>query len=118
MKDYRLSEIVTHCKEMHDRYGEKACDNCDGARFCENQYANIPRYWTDEHDIEPRDMIELPCKIPLTAINGQVLSWQVAYRSVLGIGDIRTRLFDTEAEADAFLAELKGAKNEGGFNIN
>ncbi len=100
MKDYRLSEI------KNGYWGDSDITKSRGEYelLCELQYD------LEDENIEPRDMLELPCKIPLTAINGQVLSWQVVYRSVLGTGDIRTRLFGSEAEADAFLAELKGDK--------
>ena len=110
MKDYRLSEIVAHCKEMHDRYGEKACDNCEGARFCENQFANTPQYWVDEHEIEPRDMIELPCKL-ITDFGDGTKMFQIVWRGAHS-KLIVTRDFDNEheAESDEFLAELKGAK--------
>lgn len=111
MKDYRLSEIKEICEKMHNEFGENACINCENnglGDFCTVEFENYPTDWYV--DVEPRDMIELPCKIPMIAINEQVLSWQVAYRSVLGTGDIRTRLFDTESETDAFLAELKGGK--------
>ena len=109
MKDYRLSEIVAHCEKMGGDC--EVCEGEDRGINCACQRISsrfTPTFWWKV--IEPRDMIELPCKIPMIAINEQVLSWQVAYRSVLGTGDIRTRLFDTEAEADAFLAELKGDK--------
>lgn len=107
MKDYTLSEMIAHCKEMHKKYGNKACDNCGGekARFCENQFANIPQNWTDEYDIEPRDIMELPykqrkvdlCKKPF---------WRVFYRKN---GEVFIQDFiKTEAEADNFIQELKG----------
>ncbi len=104
MKDYRLSEIVAHCKEMHNRYGEKACDNCEGARFCENQFANTPQYWADEHDIEPRDMIELPYKGIVHSLLGDALV--ICYRN--HNGEILIMPFTEEETANKFLQELKG----------
>ena len=56
-------------------------------------------------------MIELPCKIPMIAINEQALAYQVVYRSVLGTGEIVTRIFDNETDADVFLSYCKS------FNI-
>ena len=107
MKDYRLSEMEfcdCHCPYHGEPNG---CNRPEGECEAYRQYLELVEF---EKEIKSGDMIELPCKIPMIAINEQVLSWQVAYRSVLGTGDIRTRLFDTEAEADAFLAGLKGDK--------
>ena len=106
MKDYRLSEIVVHCKEMHDKYGENACELCDRevSEFCIKEFENCPSHWDD---IKPRDMVELPCKIEVKyAINYS--NWQVVWRNRNGNGSLMTKMLETEPEADEFLAELGG----------
>ena len=105
MKDYTLSEAKKICEE------HRTCGDCPlkivtsrgiGCVFC-----NIPSQW--QNPIEPRDMIELPCKTPANADPWQIspYKWQVIWR---GSYKICTGEFHTEEEADAFLAELKGGK--------
>lgn len=66
MKDYRLSEIKKHCEEMYAKYGTQACKQCyqnnlDLHVFCVDELGKCPSYsWGD---IEPRCLVELPCKI-------------------------------------------------------
>ena len=104
MKDYRLSEIKDICEQ------QDSCDDCECADVCHrvHKYKFIPTEWDD---IEPRDMIELPCKIPMIAINEQALAYQVVYRSILGTGEIVTRIFDNETDADVFLSYCKKRNN-------
>ena len=85
-------------------------------KYCYEHDTNT--YWGDVHcyeehpackenDIEPRDMIELPCKEHRVNDYGDV--WDVYYRDER-YGFVRHECRGTEAEADAFLAELKGDK--------
>lgn len=112
MKDYRLSEIRDICETMHNEFGEYACIYCENnglGDFCTVEFVDSPTDWYV--DVEPRDMIELPCKIEVNAdpckieVNADPYKWQVIWR---GSYRIHTCEFYTEAEADAFLAELKG----------
>lgn len=105
MKDYRLSEIKEIC-ELETQNG--GCLKCFFyPNSCLKMFKGVPRRW----DIEPRDMIELPCKehFTYTHDNGHITeNWRVFYRSELAL--IETAFFSTEPEADAFLAKLKGGK--------
>lgn len=107
MKDYRLSEMRDICKK---HCGDDPCKCCEKQNkglhdFCLAHFDDTyPAEWDN---IEPRDMIELPCKIPMIAINEQALAYQVVYRSVLGTGEIVTRIFDNETDADVFLSYCK-----------
>lgn len=108
MKDYRLSEIKAICEKMHNEFGENACIYCENnglGDFCSVEFENYPTDWYV--DIEPRDMIELPCKELRTESFGNI--WDVYHRNAK-YGFIQHEYFNTEAEADAFLAELKGDK--------
>lgn len=93
MRDYLLSEIknanlseLTDCVELtHIHFLIKDCN------------------------IEPRDMIELPCKehFTYTHDNGHITeNWRVFYRGQFAL--IETAFFSTEQDADEFLAKLKG----------
>lgn len=90
MKDYLLSEIknanlseLTDCVELtHIHFLIKDCN------------------------IERRNMIDLPCALPIKACNGYIMRWQLIKRSKL-TGDLIIKYCDTEAEANAFLAQLK-----------
>ena len=113
MKDYTLSEIVAHCKKMKE--SENPCSLCkvqnnDIHELCQNEFDSMPAVWDKMYgDIEPRDMIELPCKehFTYTHDNGHITeNWRVFYRSELAL--IETAIFPTEPEADAFLEKLKG----------
>ena len=106
MKDYRLSEIKEICKSMT---GNGGCLKCTlYPNVCLKTLIDVvPNKW----DIEPRDMIELPCKehFTYTHDNGHITeNWRVFYRGEFAL--IETAFFPTEAEADAFIAELKGGK--------
>ena len=96
MKDYRLSEIIAECKK------QKNCSSCPCCDFCEyvDVYSMYPAEW---ENVEPRDMIELPCKQALD-IDNKVYQWEVIYRGKNGL--IYFNMFGTEAEADAFLNKL------------
>ena len=112
MKDYRLSEIKEICEAMHNKYGENACIYCENeglGDFCNVEFENYPIDWYV--DIEPRDMIELPCKdyVFFKDEEDEEEYWFVYYRST-EFNCIDCKFFETEAEADAFLAELKGGK--------
>lgn len=110
MKDYRLSEIKEICEAMHNKYGENACIYCENeglGDFCNVEFENYPIDWYV--DIEPRDMIELPCKISVRSDNEAF--WQVAYRGLTRSGIVIVTDFSEESEADAFLADLKDLLN-------
>lgn len=65
----------------------------------------------DFEDIEQSDVIELPCKEHFVYEHDNehiTENWRVFYRA--GYAFIGTAVFETESEADAFLAELKGGK--------
>ena len=109
MKDFTLSEIKTKCTGNCFKCDER---NEELSKFCRRfiktyDDREMPRDW----DIEPRDMIELPCKehFTYTHDNGHITeNWRVFYRGEFAL--IETAFFPTEAEADAFIAELKGGK--------
>lgn len=97
MKDYRLSEIKDICEQ------QGSCDDCECADVCHrvHKYKFIPNEWDD---IEPRDMVELPCKMEYEGKYGKC--WKVYYRNVLD-GTIDHKGFYDETQADKFLQELK-----------
>ena len=115
MKDYRLSEIKDICKQLHAEYGECACDECYIGTMCWKVCdESIPKDWDD---IEPRDMIELPCKLKYIKINPDRQkyfigseAWKVIYMAKYD-GQIYDESFDEEVEADEFLQELKFEKS-------
>lgn len=80
------------------------CVGCEAENFCWHAKPYVPQYW----DIEPRDMIELPCKEKNTW--GELVSYDVIFRDKYGHTHIIHDFFD-EAKADAFLKELKGGNN-------
>lgn len=98
MKDYRLSEIKEICKTTIG-----GCNNCGVQNECHLLSAQQPHGW----DIEPRDMIELPCKMEYEGKYGKC--WKVYYRNVLD-GTIDNQGFYDEEQADEFLQELKNGK--------
>ena len=100
MKDYRLSEIKAHCKARVAKH-QNPCKGCEMEVVCKDTF---PVGW----DIEPRDMIELPCKEKNTW--GNLVSYDVIFRDKYGHTHIIHDFFD-EAKADAFLADLKGENN-------
>ena len=97
MKDYRLSEIKEICKNNY--YGN-GCGECELFSFCSNNFDFLPIQW----QVEPRDMIELPCKMEYEGKYGKC--WKVYYRNVLD-GTIENQGFYDEEQADEFLQELK-----------
>lgn len=102
MKDYRLSEIKEICEKQKD------CDDCECVEFCGiiDAYNGMPIDIFDSLKIEPRDMIELPCKMQYhDSVFG--LAWIVLWYNKNG--DIDGKNFITEAEADEF---IRGLKNE------
>ena len=115
MKDYRLSEIKEICEEKCNSCSLKEipCKSCKMQEICKTlNWQKYHRGFSPNNwDIEPRDMIELPCKIPMIAINEQALAYQVVYRSILGTGEIVTRIFDNETDADVFLSYCKKRNN-------
>lgn len=98
MKDYRLSEIKEICKTTIG-----GCNNCGVQNECHLLSAQQPHGW----DIEPRNMLDLPCKQQLD-IENRIYQWEVIYRGKDGL--VYFNMFGREAQADAFLAELKGDK--------
>lgn len=97
MKDYRLSEVKECCKHMCAKF-PKPCKDCEMQAICKD---TLPLGW----DIEPRDMIELPCKEHRVNAYGDV--WDVYYRDYECYGKIDNKIFFTEANADEFIAQLK-----------
>ena len=106
MKDYRLSEIQNH------NFNELWALSDDIAkRRLEFEFLRKAQYSLEHLDIEPRDMIELPCKehFVYKHDDGHITeNWRVFYRAEFAL--IGTAVFPTEPEADAFLADLKGGK--------
>lgn len=116
MKDFRLSEIVEHCKKMYEDELNRAgvgfaimsavCRLC-GERnaelydFCEMAFRIHPLQWNV--GFTPRDMIELPCIEHRNVKNNEV--WDVYYRTCCG--DIAHELFFKKANADEFLGKVK-----------
>lgn len=107
MKDFTLSEMKAHCTKVIQ--SGKDCTYCKKYdpslyNFCMKGLSDIPAEW--KMDIEPRDIIELPCK-ELVKYSGKP-TWVVHYRDKkLGF---YTVMFDSEPEADVFLAGLKDRK--------
>ena len=118
MKDYTLSEIKKHCKEMQKLDAENFAEVCaicqkrfpELSRFCLMELDNVPATWAIK--IDPCDVIELPYKTAVTAIDRQVISWEIVWRSKIGTGAVTTKHFNTEAEADKFMDSIKGEHNE------
>ena len=114
MKDFRLSEIKTKCTGNCFKCDER---NEELSKFCRRfiktyDDREMPRDW----DIEPRDMIELPCKLKYIKINPDRQkyfigseAWKVIYMAKYD-GQIYDESFDEEVEADEFLQELKNGK--------
>ena len=96
MKDYRLSEVQAICVKR--KRINAGCVGCEMEEFC---FALSPACV----DIEPRDIIELPCKIA-NPNDLPTANWQVIWRKQEG-GCIETRTFSNETDADMFLAYLK-----------
>ena len=110
MKDYRLSEISEICEKMQEEYGSNACDMCENLHYGAEQFC-IHKIGDDcpcEWNIDPRDMIELPCKCKSTVNR----DWLVYYRSKYDCGLIEQQAFSSEAEADAFLVKKKKNGND------
>ena len=106
MKDYRLSEIQNHNWNRLWDLGDDIAK-----RRLEFEFLRKAQYSLEHLDIEPRDMIELPCKehFVYTHDDGHITeNWRVFYRAEFAL--IGTAVFETEPEADAFLADLKGGK--------
>ena len=102
MKDYRLSEIQNH------NFNELWALSDDIAkRRLEFEFLRKAQYSLEHLDIEPRDMIELPCKVRLKLDKSTVV-WQIVSRAE--DNGISTRIFINESRADEYLAELKGDK--------
>ena len=111
MKDFTLSEIKTKCTGNCFKCDER---NEELSKFCRrfiktHDDCEMPRDW----DIEPRDMIELPCKEHFFCMrdDGHITeNWRVFYRGEFAL--IETAIFPTEPEADAFLAKKKTEKEK------
>lgn len=103
MKDYTLSEIKAHCKVRVAKY-HNPCKGCEMEVVCKS---TLPLGW----EIEPRDMIELPCVnvATISPFGKEIKLYEVHYRDNK-TNAILTKICKTEPEADAFLAELKGGK--------
>ncbi len=109
MKDYRLSEIQAICEKMHNEFGENACIYCENnglGDFCTVEFENYPTDWYV--DIEPRDMLELPCKMPYNAGDTCEVRYVVLYMK--DNGDVSITNGYTEAQADTVLEQLRGDK--------
>lgn len=105
MKDYTLSEAKKICE------GHRTCGDCPlkivTQRGIGCLFWIMPRKW--QNPIEPRDVIDLPCKIPVRLDDD--VRWQVVYHGLTRSGIIITTQLFTEHEADAFLADIKDLLN-------
>lgn len=101
MKDYLLSEIKSH--DWHENW-EISDDITKGHR--EYNFLRELQRDLDIYDIEPRDMIELPCKQKVVVNEKE---WWFVYLRMEN-GFITNQAFELEEEADAFLQELKNGK--------
>ena len=112
MKDYTLSEISDICVEMCNSRSLKEipCKSCKMQEICKTlNWQKYHRGFSPNNwDIEPRDMIELPCKQEIK-FSEERSEWQVVWRDDF-IQRIRFADFTTESEADEFWAKLKGGK--------
>lgn len=97
MKDYRLSEILSYC------YSNGDCKQCELEKICSHRLDYISIC-----NIEPRDMIELPCINHEKRFDTDL--YVVYYRNGQ-CGNIDRHPCDTEAEAKAFIEDLMG-KND------
>ena len=94
MKDYLFSEMLNICREYDD------CLGCPFETICQNGIASV-----NERDIEPRDVIELPCMITLGV--PAFMEFVVIYRDKYELIKIKTFDCTQECEANAFLESLK-----------
>ncbi len=112
MKDYRLSEISDICEEKCNSCSLKEipCKSCKMQEICKTlNWQKYHRGFSPNNwKLEPRDMIELPCKCKSTVNR----DWLVYYRSKYDCGLIEQQAFSSEAEADAFLAKKKKNEND------
>ena len=97
MKDYLFSEMLDICREYDD------CVGCPFETICQNGIASV-----SERDIKPRDIIELPCKIPYINAYDEV-RYFVLYMKDNGFVSITNGY--TENDADKLLLELSNAKS-------
>ncbi len=100
MKDYRLSEILSYC------YSNGDCKQCELEKICSHRLDYISIC-----NIEPRDMIELPCineidksKTGCYTLDGKF--YEVIFRDK--DGSIKVMQAESKDEAYKFLAMLKG----------
>ncbi len=112
MKDYRLSEIRDECRRK--RAEKRDCGyigKCEFTRACHPylEMDDVP-YPFEWDDIEPRDMIDIPCKIPYMNRYLQK-KYLVIYRKDNGALDWSDG--NNEAEADELLlnSQLVGQKD-------
>ncbi len=109
MKDYRLSEIQNH------NFNELWALSDDIAkRRLEFEFLRKAQYSLEHLDIEPRDMIELPYKQQFYVNEGTFRPrtvWSVIFRDNIS-GACGIESFNTEPEADEFIAKLKEKNNE------
>ena len=104
MKDYRLSELEFCDCHCHYHGEPNGCNRPEGECEAYRQYLELVEL---EKEIKSGDMIELPCKIEVKyAINYS--NWQVVWRNRNGNDSLMAKMFETEPEADEFLAELVG----------
>lgn len=114
MKDYKLSEIIDHCKSCEAILGGCAfCQKQDKelADFCSKVFSIMPiEFEIAFEKSEQRDIIEIPCKVLYKekVMSQTIVGWQIIYRSNEGYIDIKW--FTKENDADKFLSELKGEK--------
>lgn len=105
MKDHRLSELEfcdCHCPYHGEPNG---CNRAEGECEAYRQYLELVEL---EEETKSKDMIELPCKehFVYKHKDGHITeNWRVYYRGKFDF--IETAISQIEAEADAFLAELR-----------
>ena len=109
MKDYRLSEIKEICEEKCNSCSLKEipCKSCKMQEICKTlNWQKYHRGFSPNNwKLEPRDIIELPCKGIVHSSLGDALV--ICYRN--HNGEILIMPFTEEETANKFLEELKGA---------
>ncbi len=107
MKDYRLSEIQNHNWNRLWDLGDDIAK-----RRLEFEFLRKAQYSLEHLDIEPRDMIELPCNVTTNGGEGRGLLYTTLARDKKD-GTVHFMTTDDKKYADEFLAAVK--KNDCDF---
>ena len=110
MFDYKISEIINHCKKMHrDCDHEEACNSCSNEdldiwMFCDAVCGSdsCPKDWGI--DTEERSDIDLPYKHRVWGIEGEELCEVIYFDDN---GEVTSSTFKTEFEANRFIKKEK-----------